>query len=356
MGTANTMQVLSEILGISMPFSSTKIAGTAAQLRLAKEAGGRIVELVRKHTCFSNLVTRQSMKNMVHGAMALGAASNSILHRLALSYEMGYEDVINIDYIAQASHEIPCILNVKPVGNYYLTDFERLGGVPLLLSRIRGFLNGGCMTVSGMTISQICKLGAELDTSQMQNGVMGDLKHPVMENGGIIVLRGNLADSAIVRAFKHSRHTFNGKAKVYESQEEAVDAVKQGRVEAGDVIVLRYMGPKGGPGMPDCFGVAAAVVGAGLEESVAVITDGRFSGFARGIGVCQICPEAASGGPLAKVCNGDEIIINALEGKILDAAPGFNQRPISPAPERCKRGILNIYRRIAGEASTGARL
>ena len=133
-------------------------------------------------------------------------------------------------------------------------------------------------------------------------------------------------------------------------------AVQKGEVKSGDAIVLRYMGPKGGPGMPDCFGVAAAVVGAGLEETVAVITDGRFSGFARGVGVCQICPEAASGGPLSRVRDGDEIVINALEGTLDDKAPDFEERSVPQPPERTKRGILNIYRRIAGEAATGARL
>lgn len=356
MGTANTMQVLSEIVGMSMPFSSTKIAGSAAQLRLAKEAGNRVVELVRRNIRFSDIVTRRSMQNMLRGAMSLGVASNSMLHMLALSHDMGYEDTVDIDCIARISREVPCILNVKPVGDYYLTDLERLGGIPLLLSRIRTFLDGECSTVSGLTMSQICDLGAELDDPQRVGDVLKDVQHPVMDNGGIIVLRGNLASSAIVRAFKHSRHTFVGTAKVYDSQEDAMAAVQKGEVKPGDAIVLRYMGPKGGPGMPDCFGVAAAVVGAGLEETVAVITDGRFSGFARGVGVCQICPEAASGGPLSRVRDGDEIVINALEGTLDDKAPDFEERSVPQPPERTKRGILNIYRRIAREAATGARL
>ena len=355
MGTANTMQILSEVLGVSMPFSSTKIANTASQLRLAKQAGYRITELVRQGKRFSDIVTREAMANMVTAAMSMGSASNSIVHMLALSHELGYEDEINIDYIAGRSREIPCLVNVKPVGTHYLPDLERAGGIPAVMGQIEDELYPDCIGVSGQTVHEICEQGRKLYEESCSD-VICSRENPVMANGGIVVLRGNLAESAVVRAFKHSKNRFSGTARVYETQEDAIAAVKANEVRPGDALILRFMGPKGGPGMPDCFGVSSAVVGAGLEETVAVITDGRFSGFARGIGVCQICPEAADGGPLARVRDGDPIVIDTELGLVEDRAEDFASRKPVPAPERKEKGILGIYARIAGSASSGARL
>jgi len=355
MGTANTMQSLSEALGVSLPFSSLQIAGTASQKRLAKLAGNRIVQLVRDNITFSRIATPQALQNMIKTAMALGAASNSVVHMLALSHDLGYQDEINIHYISQVSRQVPCVSDTKPVGGYYLTYLSEAGGVPAVMSRIETKLSTGCSTVTGQTIGDICRLGAA-ELQRSGSPVVRTIDDPVMENGGIIVLHGNLADSAVVRAFKHSKNRFEGTVKVYESQQEAVEAVKSGSVLPGDALVLRFMGPKGGPGMPDCFGVSAAVVGAGLEETVAVVTDGRFSGFAKGVGVCQICPEAASGGPLAKVRTGDRIVIDTQNGSIDDLAADFDQRPVVPAPDRHEKGMLRIYSMIAQEANRGARL
>ncbi len=355
MGTANTMQILSEVLGASLPSSSTKIANTAAQLRLAKQAGRRIMDLVRENVRFSDIATRAAMKNMVSAAMSMGSASNSIVHMLALSHELGYEDEINIDFIAKRSREIPCLVDVKPAGSHYLTDLEKAGGIPAVMGQIEEYLDPGCVGVSGKTVGEICEAGRKV-YAESGSDVICSRENPVMANGGIIVLRGNLAESAVVRAFRHSKNSFSGRAKVYETQEDAIAAVKTGGVKAGDALILRFMGPKGGPGMPDCFGVSSAVVGAGLEETVAVITDGRFSGFARGVGVCQICPEAADGGPLAKVRDGDLIIIDTEHGLLEDRAEDFEEREVLPPPKRTNKGILGIYARIAGSAATGARL
>lgn len=355
MGTANTMQVLAEALGMCLPFSSTKMAGSAAQLRLAKEAGNRIAELVEQNIKFSDIVTGEALANMVKSAMAIGAASNSILHILALSHDMGYQDKVDIDYIAGVSRKIPCILDTKPVGNYYLTELERAGGIPAVMSVIEGELDAARINVSGKTAGEICREGKKRREAS-ESPVIRKPEDPVMANGGIIVLKGNLAESAVVRAFRHSKNKFAGRARVFNSQSEAMAAVEAGEVKKGDVLVLRFMGPKGGPGMPDCFGVSGAVVGAGLEEDVAVITDGRFSGFARGVGVCQITPEAASGGPLAKVLDGDTIVIDTERGIISDETPGFADRVPAVCPERHEKGILRIYSLIAGEAREGARL
>lgn len=355
MGTANTMQILAEVAGVTMPFASTKVANMAAQLRLAKQAGSRIADMVEKNIRFSDIVTQKAMENMVTAAMALGAASNSIVHMLALSHELGYEETINIDFIADVSKKIPCIVDTKPVGTRYLTELEAAGGVPAVLSRLTDYLHGECVGVSGQTVAEICRQGAEL-LEESGSDIVCSISEPVMKNGGIVVLRGNLADSAVVRAFKHSKNKFVGKAKVFETQESAIKAVKQGLVTEGDALILRFLGPRGGPGMPDCFGVASAVVGAGLEETVAVITDGRFSGFARGVGVCQICPEAAVGGPLAKVRDGDTIIIDTEKGMLTVEAEDFDTRAPVPCPETNEKGILRIYSKIAGAAATGARL
>jgi dihydroxy-acid dehydratase len=300
-------------------------------------------------------VTREALSNMVKSAMSIGAASNSILHMLALSHDMGYNDTVDIDFIAEISRKIPCILDTKPVGNYYLTELERAGGMPAVMSTIIQNLDVGQIGVSGKTLGEVCEAGKKKKEAE-GNPVIRSLEDPVMSNGGIIVLKGNIAESAVVRAFRHSKNQFTGIAKVFESQSEAMAAVEAGKVKKGDVLVLRFMGPKGGPGMPDCFGVSGAVVGAGLEEDVAVITDGRFSGFAKGVGVCQITPEAASGGPLAKVRDGDVIVIDTERGLISDEEPGFADRVPAVCPERKEKGILRIYSMIAGEAREGARL
>ncbi|MCL1928689.1 MAG: dihydroxy-acid dehydratase [Treponema sp.] len=355
MGTANTMQCLSEVLGVSLPGSATQVAGTGQQWRLAKQAGYAIVRLIGANTKFSDIVTPEAMKNMITAGMSFGAASNSVLHMLALSHEMGYEKTINLDTIAEISGRIPCIVDVKPVGKYFLTDLQNAGGIPAVMNAIQDKLDLNCIGISGKTTGEIAAMGGK--PANVSNvPVVRDKNDPVMPQGGIVVLRGNLAGSAVVRMFKHSKNQFVGKARVFDTQQSAMEAVAQGNVKKGDVLVLRFMGPQGGPGMPDCFGVAGAVVGAGLEEDVAVITDGRFSGFAKGVGVCQINPEAAVGGPLARVHNGDEIVIDTQAGLIKNNAPDFDSRkPVEPKKHK-EKGILNIYARIAGQADTGARL
>jgi len=355
MGTANTMQCLSEVLGTSLPGSSTQFAGTGQQWRLAKQAGYAIVRLINTNTKFSDIVTPGAMKNMITAGMSFGAASNSVLHMLALSYEMGYGEIINLNTIEEISRKTPCIVDVKPVGKYYLTYLQKAGGIPLVMNAIKDQLDLSCIGVSGKTAGEIAAMGEKLaEISDIP--IIRDKKDPIMFQGGIVILRGNLADSAVVRMFRQSKNQFVGKARVFDSQQSAMEAVAQGNIKKGEVLVLRFMGPRGGPGMPDCFGVAGAVVGAGLEESVAVITDGRFSGFARGVGVCQINPEAAIGGPLARVCEGDEIVIDTQAGLIKDNASDFdNRKPVEPRKHN-EKGILNIYARIAGQADTGARL
>ena len=355
MGTANTMQCLSEVLGISLPGSSTKLADTGAQRRLAKQAGYTVVRLLEEGRTFSDICTPDAMRNMIRAGMSFGAASNSVIHMLALAYDMGFEAEINLETIAAISKQTPCVVDTKPVGSYYLTYLEQAGGVPAVLGAIRESLAGGCVGVSGKTMDEVAAEGAKA-YQKSGSSVIRDKSDPVMRQGGIVVLRGNLADSAVVRMFKHSKNTFTGTAKVYGSQAEAMQAVAAGEVKKGDVIVLRFMGPRGGPAMPDCFGVAGAVVGAGLEEDVAVITDGRFSGFAKGVGVCQITPEAALGGPLACVRDGDEIVIDTEHGLLQNNAPDFAERQPVPTPPCGEKGILRIYSQIAGPASTGARL
>ena len=355
MGTANSMQCLCEALGLCLPGSATKVAGTGAQRRLAKHAGNTIVRLIAENRRFSDIATPAAMRNMVRTAMSIGTAGNPVVHMLALFHEMGCEAELNIQTLAELSAVTPCITDVKPVGRYYLTELERAGGISAVLGSLQDVLDTQCVGVSGKPLGEIAKAGLAA-YQKSGSDVIRDKNDPVMEQGGVVVLRGNLARSALVRMFKHSRNKFVGRAKVFESQQEAVRAVKEGEIVTGDVIVLRFMGPRGGPGMPDCFGVAAAVVGAGLETDVAIITDGRFSGFARGSGVCQITPEAAVGGALAKIWDGDEIVIDTIAGLLQNNAPGFDERDPAPAPERGEKGILRIYATIAGQADTGARL
>ncbi len=355
MGTANTMQCLAEVLGVALPGSATKPAGSGEQRRLAKQAGYAIVRLIEEGKTFTDIVTPASMHNMLTAAMSIGAASNSILHMLALSHDLGYEKTINLEAIASISAKTPCIADIKPVGKYYLPYLERAGGMPAVMGAIMDQLDVRCVGVSGHSAAEIAEAG-KAAYERSRSSILRCRENPVMEQGGIVVLKGNMAKSALVRMFAHSKNTFKGKAKVFDSQNQAMAMIAAGGIKKGDVVVLRFMGPRGGPGMPDCFGVAGAIVGAGLETDVAVITDGRFSGFARGVGVCQISPEAALGGPLARVQDGDEIIIDTKAGLLQNSAAGFDQRQPAPCPPRKEKGILHIYARIAGQADTGARL
>ena len=359
MGTANTMQCLSEAVGMSLPGTSTMLATSSEILRAAKHAGNQIVELVKRNICARDIMSREAVDNMITMMMVLGGSTNSVVHILSLANELGYQDTVTLDHISDISRITPCLINVKPNGPYHQTDFHRSGGMPAVMKEMREKLNGDVLTCSGKTLLE--NLDAQED-HPVDTQVIFPLDHPISSDGGISVLYGNLAPGgAILRQSARYRENLShtGPARVFDCQEDALKALAEGKIQHGDVMVVRFEGPRGGPGMPDIYAVQASVCGMGLDKDVAVITDARFSGFARGFGVCQITPEAAVDGPLAYLRDGDLIEIDVVGRCIraLDDSIFANRRPApNPKDQKQYSGMLNLYKKYGGPANQGARL
>jgi dihydroxy-acid dehydratase len=359
MGTANTMQCLAEALGMALPYSATASAASGQQLRLAKRAGQRIVEMIHDQASARKIMGPPNLENMLRACMALGGSTNAVVHMLALAYELGLESGFNLDLIASFSDSTPCICDITPTGRHYMDDFHRAGGMPSLLAELQDRLHLDAPGVSGLTLGRMLAEIREHDSVRRRE-VIRSLEHPVAATGGLAILKGSLAPlGAVARRLNNTIPYHKGRARCFDSQEEAVAALGRRQVKEGEVLVVRYCGPQGAPGMPDIYGVLAGVVGQGLEGRVAVITDGRFSGFARGLGVCQISPEAAAGGPLAVVEDGDMIeidiekrLLNGPENRVMAERLQTWQRP----PHRTERGILGLYASNAQPAWQGARL
>lgn len=359
MGTANTMQCLTESIGMAMPGTSTMIATSSEILRAAKLSGNQIVRLVEKNIRANDIMTLPALENMITMMMVLGGSTNSVVHILSLAQELGFGDEVTLDRISEISKKTPCLVNVKPNGPYHLTDFEKSGGIPAALREIRSCLNTDVMTVTAKTMAENMEEPLKYEVNR---NVLYSYENPISEDGGIAVLRGNIApEGAILRQSARYRDNLyhKGPAKVYDSQEDALQALHENKVEPGDVMVVRFEGPCGGPGMPDIYAVQATVCGMGLDKDVAVITDARFSGFARGFGVCQITPEAAKGGPLAYLQDGDVISIDVSNRRIDVEAPEiFGQREPAwnPKDKNTYKGVLNLFKKYGGPANRGARL
>jgi len=359
LGTANTMQCLAEASGMALPLAGTAPAFSGERLRLAKESGNRVVELVKEGVTARQILSGKALTNTVHTLMALGGSTNAVLHLLALADELGLGGEIDLETFERASQNTPCLANVKPNGPYFVTDFHNHGGVPALMWEIRERLNLDAPTVSGKTVGEVLSEQAKrVPPGGRDRQVIRERSNPVYNTGGITVLRGALApDGSVARRLDNTILHHQGPAHVFNSQEEALAAVQTGAVKPGEVVVVRFVGPRGAPGMPDIYAVLAAIVGKGLEGQVGVVTDGRFSGFARGLGVCQVTPEAAVGGPLAKLEDGDIITID-LPSRRLDVADAEKvmARPAVPNPRPVPPGILGLYAKTAGPATRGAKL
>ncbi|MHB0885781.1 MAG: dihydroxy-acid dehydratase [Bacillota bacterium] len=359
LGTANTMQCLTEASGLALPMAGTAPAFSGERLRLAKESGRRVVEMVAEGLAARDVLGQKTLENMVHTLMAMGGSTNAVLHLLALADELGLGDRFDLDTFERASQSTPCLANVKPNGPYFVTDFHDHGGMPALMWEIRERLNLDVPTVSGQTLGDILVERAKTVPQRGRNDeVIRKRANPVYNTGGIAVLRGALApEGSVARRLDNTILHHEGPARIFDSQEEALAAVQNGVVKPGEVVVVRFVGPRGAPGMPDIYAVLAAIVGRGLEGQVGVVTDGRFSGFARGLGVCQVTPEAAVGGPLAKLRDGDVITID-LPSRRLDVAGAESvlSRPAAPNPRPVPPGILGLFAKVAGPATRGAKL
>lgn len=306
LGTANSMSFLSEILGLALPHSTTAPAVSSEKRRYAKEAGKRILGLIQDNLTARKILTRKNLLNGIRAVMAMGASTNTVLHLMAIAHEAQVE--LSLDDFDRISREIPYLCNLKPSGEYPMEAFHEAGGVQAVLKALETKLDLDQLTVTGKT------LGANLKEVPFADGpVIHSLDHPKKPEGGIAILYGNLAPKgAVVKkaGVKPSMYQFTGTARVFNYMEDACRAIQAGEIPAGTVIVLRYEGPKGGPGMREQHMVTSLLVGRGMDESCALITDGRFSGSTRGPAIGHISPEAAAGGPIAAVQDGDTITID----------------------------------------------
>ena len=351
--TANSMACLTETLGMSLPGCGTALAGSAKKERIAYESGITAVNIARRNILPRTIMTPKAFENAVKMDMALGGSTNTVLHLMAIAHEAGVD--LKLEAFDRMSRTTPHITNLRPGGDYFMEDLEYAGGVPAVMKRLRQVLNN-LHTVSGKTISQIA---AEAKISN--EDVIRSLKNPYHAEGGIFILKGNLApEGAVVKQSAISKRgaRFKGKARVFGSEEEAMDVIMQRKIRKGDCVVIRYEGPRGGPGMREMLSPTAAIAGLGLGEGTALITDGRFSGGTRGISVGHISPEAAAGGALAIVKDGDEIVINIAKRTInISLSPRqISERFASwkkPEP-KIKEGYLARYAKIVSSASEGA--
>jgi dihydroxy-acid dehydratase len=353
--TANTMATVCEFLGIA-PMNNSSVPATDKQKSTASErAGEMLMDLVRKDIKPRQIITREALENGIASVCATGGSTNSVLHLLAIAREAGV--ALNIEDFDCVSARTPLLADLKPGGRFVATDMYRAGGTPLVAQRLKqsGLLHANALTVSGRTI------GEEADQAKEAKGqeVVRPTSNPIKPTGGLVILKGNLApEGCVVKVAGHNITKFKGPARVFEDEEAAFDALQKGQLKAGDVIVIRYEGPKGGPGMREMLAVTAAVVGAGLGDSVALLTDGRFSGATHGLMAGHVAPEAARGGPIAAVRNGDivEFDIPARELRVQLSEEEIRARLAkwTAPPPRYAHGVLAKYARQVSSAAVGA--
>ncbi|MCK5485120.1 MAG: dihydroxy-acid dehydratase [Desulfobacterales bacterium] len=354
MGTANTMQIIAEAIGMALPGSSTVPAVYAEKLRFAKKTGRRIVEMVKGDLRPSEIITKASLLNGIMVELAIAGSTNAVLHLISFAREMGID--VGLEDFDRLSRRIPVISRVIPTGRATVVDLHNAGGVPAIMGELSSMVDGSAMTVSGKTVEEIIKDARSSDTA-----VLTTIEDPVFPSGGIAVLKGSLAPSGAicrVTTIPNNRMTHRGPARVFGSDEDAYQAVIKEKIEPGDVIIIRYEGPVGAPGMREMMMTTDALVGMGKAKDVFVVTDGRFSGFTEGSAIGHVAPEAAVGGPIAIVEDGDPIVIDISSRKLdLDISEKEISRRVeawSPPPAKVKRGILAIYARTALQAHEGA--
>jgi dihydroxy-acid dehydratase len=353
MYTANTMACVTESLGMSLPGAATALAISAEKRRIAFESGKRIVSLVKEDLTPRKIMTKNAFENAIRIDMALGGSTNTTLHIPAIAHEAGIE--LSLDAFDSISRETPHVCNMLPGGQHYLEDLDAAGGIPGVLSRFASVLKDS-PTVSGRSIVEIAKAGRVGNAD-----VIRTLDKAYHKEGGIAVLTGNLAPNGSVvkqTAVSEQMMRFEGTAVVFDSEEDAMAAILAGKIKAGHVIVIRYEGPKGGPGMREMLSPTSAISGMGLGESVVLLTDGRFSGGTRGPCIGHISPEAAEGGPIAIVQNGDKILLDIhnrkLELKLSDQEIKKRLTAWKPREPKIKSGWLARYAKVVTSANTGA--
>lgn len=354
MFTANTMAAAVEALGLMLPGGASPPAVSAERRRVAYETGRLAVELVAADRRPSRILTRASFLNAIAAVAAMGGSTNAVLHLLAIAAEAGVP--LDLEDFQAVSDRTPYLCDLKPSGRFVMSDLHRVGGVPTVLAALleRGLLDGEAATLTGQP------LRAHLEGASPPDGeVVRPPDRPLHPTGGFVILRGNLApEGAVLKVTGSARRHHRGPARVFDREEDAFAAVQAGRIRPGDVVVVRYEGPRGGPGMREMLAVTAALVGQGLKDQVALVTDGRFSGATHGLAVGHVSPEAAAGGPLALLRDGDVVVVDVERRRLdveLDAAELERRRAAwSPPPPRYARGVFAKYARLVGSAARGA--
>jgi dihydroxy-acid dehydratase len=356
MYTANTMASAAEALGMSLPGSAAPPATDRRRDGYARRSGQAVVELLRRGITARDILTREAFENAIAVVMALGGSTNAVLHLLAIADEAGVS--LTLDDFDRIGATVPHLADVKPFGRFVMTDIDRVGGVPVVMKCLldAGLLHGDALTVTGRTMSENL---AAIDPPDPDGKVLRALSAPIHSTGGITILRGSLApDGAVVKTAGVATDVFEGRARVFDGERAAMDALEDGTIVPGDAVVIRYEGPKGGPGMREMLAITGAIKGAGLGKDVLLLTDGRFSGGTTGYCVGHVAPEAVDAGPIAFVQDGDTVRLD-VPAKRLDllvdqAELRRRAADWTPPEPRYRTGVLAKYTKLVGSASTGA--
>ena len=357
MYTANTMSSAFEAMGMSLPYSSTMAAEDAEKADSAEKSALVLVEAIRKQLLPRQIITRKAFENAIAVVMAIGGSTNAVLHFLAIAHSAGVE--LSLDDFETIRAKVPVLCDLKPSGRYLATDLHRAGGIPQVLKMllVHGLLHGDAITITGQTIAEV--LADIPDEPPTDQDVIRPWDNPMYSQGHLAILRGNLAtEGAVAKITGVKNPQITGPARVFESEEACLDAILAGKIQAGDVIVVRYEGPKGGPGMREMLAPTSAIIGAGLGDSVGLITDGRFSGGSYGRVVGHVAPEAAVGGAIALVQEGDTITIDAparsLQLHVSDEELAARRANWQAPTPRYTRGVLAKYAQLVSSSSVGA--
>ena len=356
MYTANTMATVGEAIGLSLPGSAAPPAVDRRRDRYAAEAGAAVINLIKQGIVTRDILTKRAFENAITAVMALGGSTNAVLHLLAIAHEARVD--LTLDDFHRIGSKVPLLGDLKPFGKFVMTDVDRVGGIPVVLRALldAGYLHGDTLTVTGKTMAENLK---DINPPLPDGDVLHETKKPLSTVGGITILGGSLApEGAVCKTAGVGVDVFEGPAKVFEREWQAMEALEKGEIQAGDVVVIRYEGPKGGPGMREMLMITGAIKGAGLGKSVLLLTDGRFSGGTTGLCVGHVAPEAVDGGPIALVRNGDRIKIDTINRTLDLLVPeselAERRKTFKPIPHKYTSGVLHKYSKLVGSASKGA--
>jgi dihydroxy-acid dehydratase len=356
MYTANTMAAVGEAIGLSLPGSASPPSIDRRRDDYAVKSGAAVVELIRKGITTRQILTKKAFENAITVVMALGGSTNAVLHLLAIAHEAEVD--LTLEDFHRVGSKVPLLGDLKPFGKYVMTDVDKVGGIPVILRALldAGLLHGDCLTVTGKTMAENLK---DITPPDPDGEILKAVKDPLSLGGGITILKGSLTpDGAVCKTAGVGVDVFEGPAKVFEREQAAMDALENGSIVAGDVVVIRYEGPKGGPGMREMLMITGAIKGAGLGKSVLLLTDGRFSGGTTGLCVGHVSPEAVDAGPIAFVKTGDKIRIDTvnrtLDLLVEESEMNERKKSFKPLAHKYRRGVLAKYSKLVGSAAKGA--